>query len=367
MTLSLLTRGYLCGMERVVKQVPLTPSSAQAILVKALEFPMPPLANEALGIFQADVILRSAIVAALADIRANPWLLEYIFASLPRDETTWKDYGEKSVQRAKDWFLKTEIPVSMVPRIDEGRWPRITISLSDSQETENTLGDIHYEPVEYMSTGDWPALTEKFNPAYDPQIGKITPPESIRTSLQVAPEMFVIDNVGREHVIQKVDTDSSFYIAAGTIVDLRNCVIKGVRPQTAVHLESAVFRETYHIGIHVGQEPVYLTWLHSIVSFALLRYREALLEARGLERTAIVSSDFSKNDTFEGELVFSRYITLTGFVRNYWPKAVVGTLNTVQGPLAVNPAHNLPNTKDDVKKEDALWVGELDLNSDGIG
>jgi hypothetical protein len=208
----------------------------------------------------------------------------------------------------------------MVPRIDEGKWPRITISLADSQETENTLGDVHYEPVQYIQSGDWPALTDTFTPpAYEPQTGKITLPATITEDLKVVAGMHIIDHVGREHIILGDDVNNAIYIQAGTIVDLRDAVIKGVKPMMAVHMESAAFKETYHVGIHVGGEPVYLTWLHSIVSFALLRYRQALLEARGFERSSITSSDFAKNDTFEGELVFSRYITVSGVVRNYWP------------------------------------------------
>lgn len=368
MTVALLTRGYISKIRKVVQLVPIQPAVGQKLLVKALEQPMPQLVSEANGIHQSDVIIRTALVAAIADMRANDWLLDYVFSSLPRDEQTFKDYGEKSVDKAKEWFLKTDIPVSMVPRIDEGKWPRITVSLADSQEFENTLGDVHYEPVQFTSAGQWPALTDQFTPvSYDPQTGKIVLPAEITSELIVVAGMHIIDHVGREHQIIGQDNDA-VYIAAGTIVDLRDAVIKGVKPTTAVHLESATFKETYHIGIHVGSEPVYLTWLHSIISFALLRYREALLEARGFERSFITSSDFIKNDMFEGELVFSRYITIGGVVRNYWPKAVVKTIDSVSPALRVNPADKLPTGPDDVNKDDSLWIGENDdLDVDGIG
>lgn len=368
MTISLLTRGYISRIKKVVQLVPIAPSAAQNLLVKTLESIVPLLVPEANGIHQSDVIIRTALVAALADMRANPWLLDYVFSSLPRDAQTFKDYGEKSVDAAKDWFLKTDVPVSMVPRIDEGRWPRITISLADSQETENTLGDVHYEPVQFQSTGDWHALTDPFTPpSYNPQTGKIGLPTTITEDLKVVAGMHIIDHVGREHLILG-DEEGFIFIQAGTIVDLRDAVIKGVKPITAVWMESAAFKETYHIGIHVGGEPVYLTWLHSIVSFALLRYRQALLEARGFERSSITSSDFQKNDTFEGELVFSRYITVSGVVRNYWPKAITSTIDSVTGELRINPADKLPVGQNDVGKEDALWIGENDiLDKDSIG
>lgn len=344
-----------------------SPTSTTPPLVRALELPMSGLVSEANGIHQSDVIIRTALVAAMADLRANPWLLDYVFASLPKDELTLKDYGERSVDKAKDWFLKTEIPVSMVPRLDEGRWPRITISLADSQETENTLGDVHYEPVQYQN--DNRVLSEAFScEAYNPQTGQITLPTALVADLRVGPGMYITDKIGTEHLILSQDTDAIIFIAPNTIADFTNSTIKGVKPTTAVHLESAAFKETYHIGLHVGSEPVYLTWLHSIISFALLRYREALLEARGFERSFFTSSDFTKNEQFEGELVFSRFITINGVVRNYWPKFTGPTINNTLPALRVFPANTLPTSDDDVKKENALWVGQNDiLDSDGIG
>ena len=149
MTVSLLTRGYISSAKKIVEQVPLSPSEGQALLIKSLDLPLPPsMTTEALGVHQSDVIIRTAIVAAIADLRANPWLLDYVFASLPRDDRTMKDYGEKEVQRAKEWFMKTNVPVFMVPRMDEAKVPCITIKLLDSSEAEVTLGDVHYQEKE---------------------------------------------------------------------------------------------------------------------------------------------------------------------------------------------------------------------------
>ena len=320
---------------------------------------MPPTGKEALGIHQSDVIIRTALIAGMADMRAKPLLLDYVFASLPRDELTFKDYGEKSLDAAKNWFLNTEVPVSMVPRIDEGKWPRITIALAESNEIENTLGDVHYEPIEYIQDGQWPTLAGPFTPvSYDAITGKVTLPQQVATEIQVAPGMYLIDKVGREHLILGMGANDEAYIKEGTIVDFRDSLLKGVKPMTAVHLRSAAFKETYHIGIHVGSEPVYLTWLHAIVQFVLLRYRPALLEARGFERSAIISSDFRKDETFEGELVFSRFITINGVVRNYWPQEITSTVNSVSYELTLNKVEN---------ESSAQSNGAIDLDVDSVG
>lgn len=328
---------------------------------------MPSSMTEALGIHQGDVIMRTAIVAGIADLRANPWLLDYVFKSLARDSLTLKDYGEKEIQRAKDWFLKTDIPVSMVPRLDDGaKLPRITISLADSTEAETTLGDIHYQPTEDNEMS-WPAMAGPFTPErYNAATG-IVVPKTNAISIRLFPGMVLVDNVGKEHPIEEVFDDGSFSIAQGTIADLSNSVIKGAKPSYVASLESVNYKETYQIGVHASGDPVYLTWLHSIIVFVLLRYKKALLEARGFERSVFSSSDFVRNEGFEPEMVFSRFINISGYVRQYWPSAVNPKITGVEfgktdvdtaGGVRVIDGQNLPGDTDPDK---SMWIGEDDI------
>jgi hypothetical protein len=366
MTVSLLTRGYISPIKTIVQQVPLSPSDGQALLVKALELPLPSsLTTEALGIHQSDVIIRTAIVAALADLRAKPFLLDYVFASLPKDELTLKEYGEKSVQRAKDWFLKTKIPVVMVPRLNEAQLPCITIKLQESSEAEVTLADVHYQPTE-LNDGEWPNVVGPFTPAkYNAATGIMVLPDDIASTAVLAPNMLVLDATGKTHAIEEVFEDGSFSIAQGTIADFRNAVIRGQKPSFVTQLESVSYRENYLIGVHVVGEPVYLTWLHSILVFILHRYKQALLEPRGFERSVVNSTDFDRNEYFEAELVFSRYLNLQGYVRQYWPKAIdpriVGMGTSPSDPEAqgirIIGAGKLP---DEVDPNEASWVGDED-------
>lgn len=359
MTVSLLTRGYVCQAKKIVQQVPVSPTEGQALLVKSLELPLPPsMTTEALGVHQSDVIIRTAIVAALADLRANPWLLDYVFASLPRDDRTMKDYGEKEVQRAREWFLKTNIPVFMVPRLDESKVPCITIKLMESSEAEVTLGDVHYKPQE-DNDAQWPALSPVFTPErYNSATGIVAVSQQVQDALVVAPGMVLVDNVGKTHEILEVFRDGSFSIKQGTVADFRNSVIKGSKPAFVTQLESVAYRETYQIGVHVAGEPVYLTWLHSIMVFVLLRYKQALLEARGFERSTFSSSDFDRNEVSETEFVFSRFLSITGYVHQYWPKAVNPKITSFN-PQSVKVLCT-DGELTEVDSEDVLWITDSD-------
>jgi len=355
--IGLATRGYICpAMKKIVQQVPLLPAQGQALLVKALEFPLPPSVTEAQGIHQSDIILRTAIVAALADLRANPFLLDFVWASLPRDPLTLREYGELELQRAKEWFLQTDIPVNMIPMPQTGKWPRISIKLVSSTEAESTLGDVHYIPDE-LNDRLWPILYGPFTPkGYDATTGIITPPPGQTDKFVLSTTQFVVDRAGRVFPIVQVFDDGTFAIQAGTIADLTDMVIKNERPAFVTQLESASYREVYEIGIHVGSEPVYLTWLHSIVIFILLRYKQALLEARGLERSVLSSSDFDLNPAFDPDQpVYSRFVTLTGYVRHYWPKSTDLRISTLVPEIVVRDAGPSPTDPND-----QTWITEAD-------
>ncbi len=335
----------------------------QDIMAQTLELPLPDTLTRIVGIHQSDIIIRSALVTAIADLRANPWLLDYVFASLPQDTLTWKEYGEKSVQQAKQWFLRTNIPVKIVPVLNELTLPCITISLVSSSEVTNeaTIGDVHSEAFE-QSGQPWPALTTPFSPtSYNQSTGMMAIP-TLPDDIYVAPGMYIIDKVGRPHEILEVVDSLVLKIQPGTVADFRDSVLKSGRSGLVTSIESSSFRESYRIGVHVGGEPAPLVWLHSIVVFILMRYKEALLEARGFERTTHGSSDFTRDTQFESELAFSRYIELNGHVRQYWPKAVASPIDAViMDPIRVSGENASVKVADaGVDPDEALWVGDLD-------
>lgn len=310
------------------------------------------------GIFQSDVILRSALDAALKDIRAQPWLLDWVFAGLPKDTLTKKDYGDAETERAKKWFLDTNIKVFLVPNTEEASWPCLTISLLDSSlaPSEVTLGDVHYDPAEEVGS-TWPTLASVRVAQYEQETG-IMDLQSAPPGYALAPGMFITDYRGQGHEILEVFSTTSLKIEPGTQADFRGSLLKGRRNTFVAHVESAMFRETYRIGVHAASEATYLTWLHSIVVFALLRYKQPLLEARGIERTTFSSSDFAQDQGHEVERTFSRYVTITGYVRHFWPKVVAQKIDAMD----LIPVPDAANTlwDDNRNPNRAMWIGPED-------
>jgi hypothetical protein len=325
------------------------------------------VSTEIQGIAQSDVLIRTAIVRSLERLYADPSQLDHVFHSLAEDEETRAVYGEKQIELAKNWFLTSHVPVFMAFRVAEEQIPCITISLQESVEAEQTHGDVHYIPQE-ETAGDWPVLSGKFTPlAYSPVSGIMVLPSGLMGDQLIAPGMFVLTRDGRKYEIKENLGDDEISLAPNTVGDFVNAVIKGARKRYVTTIESVFFKETYQIGIHVQNEPAYLLYLHAIVMFCLMKFKQDLLEARGFERSVISSTDFRRNQEFDVEEVFSRFINITGFVQQSWPKDVrpmidvvnlkippsnrglivsAGGDNTFDGEQSVNEAGKPPDSDD---------------------
>jgi len=332
-------------------------------LVKRLELPLPDaLTTKVLGIHQGDLILKSALDVAFADLRANPSLLNFVWASLPQDSLTWKEYGMKELNQCKKWFMDTNIPVKISPVRNELTVPCIVITMADSGEAtnESTLGDINPETAFETTLGDWPALTRPFTPSsYEPLTGIVLmKSRDLPDDILIAEGMFIVDKVGTPYEILKVYDATSFQIAPATVADFKGAVLKGHRPSWVTSIESSSFKETYQVSVNVGGEPTLTVLLHSVVVFCLLRYKEFLLEARGFERSTFTSSDLKINQTFpDTEAVFTRNVMVSGYVRMYWPKIIAPAIDGIVAQERVTGSDHLPAG---MNPDDQLWVGEYD-------
>jgi hypothetical protein len=299
--------------------------------------------REAHGILQTDILLRTAIVEGLRRLRSSDQkFFDAIFANLRNDPLTNQIYGDKEIARVKEWFCggdgkaPADVPVFMSYRMDELRWPCISIGLMESTEAEQTHGDIHYQHVESvpLSDIDWPPIAGPFAPdQYLASSGLMLIPTAALGDILPCPGMFIVDAVGGEHLIQEVLDDNLVGLGAGTIADFSTCYLKGSQPRLTQTVESVNMRETYAITVYASGESIYLTYLHAIVQFLLLHYKQELIEGRGIERTVISSGPFMIDQQFLPEVVFKRSINMVGYVRQIWPKKFVETVESIDQAL----------------------------------
>jgi len=155
--------------------------------------------DDIIGIFQGDLIIKTAIELSLEDMRKNPWLIEDVFASLNENPILAKRYGMKEITRAKEFILNTNIPVYMHHRLDKMEYPCITISIGNSNEDKSlsTLGDasIAFEDYSPNEIGKpIKPIVSSFTPvSYDKDTGIVELPTDIPEYRYVGKGMLLAD------------------------------------------------------------------------------------------------------------------------------------------------------------------------------
>lgn len=279
------------------------------------------------GIFQGDLIIKTVIELCLEDMRQNPWVIDDVFRSLIENPLLRKKYGLKEVTRAREFILNNEIPIYMKNRLDKQDFPCITIAVGASQEDKSlaTLGDLDVEVEEYSPQDIGATISyiiPPFEPtSYDSVTGIIEIPDSIEEYKYISNDMVVADpETGNGYIIQGKAGNHGIQIAAGTILNAKKLAIVPRYQTLRARRERAISQEKYNIGCHVSGDPTELIFLHSVIKYALYRYREGLLEHNNFQLSRLASTDMVLNESFGIEHIYSRWISLTGQVEESWIK-----------------------------------------------
>lgn len=282
------------------------------------------------GIFQGDLIIKTAIELSLKDMRENPWLIEDAFGSLVANPLLNRIYGIKEINKAKEFILNNEIPVYMHHRIDKMEFPCITISMGASTEDRDlaTLGDAspffeEYAPSEIGKP--IPYLIPPFDyESYDPDTGLLTvsDSEALPNIIYIHKGMILVEpKSGKGYIIEGINGSCQIQLATNLSLPKGPLAVIPSKPLWKARREMARSQEQYNIGCHVDGDPSYLIFLYGVVKYALFRYREALLEANNFQLSRLSSSDMLKNQYLHIENGYSRWITLSGQIEETWVKA----------------------------------------------
>ena len=280
-----------------------------------------------MSLFQGDVIMKTAIELAVEDIKKNPWLIDDIFADFIDNPILKQKYGQKEIERAKEFILNNKINFFMKHRIDSEEFPAVTISIGNSDEDKElaTLGDnsICVEELD-PSEIDKPIsyIVKPFQVvSYDDTTGIVVVPEETEGFQYVGEGMVAIDPQSGVGYIIRSATENSFTIAVGSELDVNELAIVPQYPFYRARRERITSQLQVNIGCHAHGDPSTLLFLFYVVKYALLRYREGLLEYNNFQLSNLHCTDMIKNDAFQSDNVFSRFIVLSGQVEEDWLKS----------------------------------------------
>ena len=328
--------------------------------------------SDVIGIFQGDLVVRTAIELALEDMRKNPWIIEDVFRSLTENPLLNIKYGMKEIARAKEFILNNNIPIYMAQRLDKMDYPCVTISIGSSSEDKSlsTLGDLSvaFEDYEGQEIGKpIKFLVSPFKPvSYDPLTGILEIPETIEEYRYIDTGMLLLDpKTGGAFIINGKAGTHGLQIAAGSVLPKGEMAIIPRYHAYRARRERAISQEQYSIGCHVHGDPSTLIFLFSVVKYGLFRYREGLLEHNNFQLSNLSCTDIIRNDHMQEENIYSRWITLSGQVEESWvktPKRFIEAidLNNPDRPEGVILEQGIKIlSKDaplDIAEEDDVWV-----------
>lgn len=288
------------------------------------------------GLSTTDALIKTAIELAIEDLRKNPWIIEHLFASFMENPILSKKYGYKEVARAKEFLLNNKIHFYQKHRIDNMEFPCVTIALGKSSEDSQlaTLGDLSHFVQDYKPEEINRPIPFVIKPtilvSYDPDTGIMEIPQNDSYNL-VQPNMSVINpETGVGYKIIDKAGEQGFLIQQDLEIDWEKVAVIPQYLTYRARQERIISQESYNVGCHTHGDPSTTLFLYSLVKYALLRYREGLFEQYNFQLGTLSATDTIQNDSFGADNVYSRFITLSGQVEEYWIKTPFRKLESLE-------------------------------------
>ena len=298
-----------------------------------------------MAILAVDVLIKTMCEAAFADLKKNHWILDDIYSGLATDPLAQAEFGYKEVNVAKNWFLDNDIQVYLNHRVDNPRFPCVTIVQTSSREMTHertSLGDDgllgHIKPTRGQ-TQPVQKIVQNFTPiAYNPQTGQVTMPSNLKTIFVTPGQFYVSQRSGRSYKIVSLVDQQNFTIAPGIVDDFTDGYIAPLSALWNEHRELTFMEESFTIGFHVVSDPAVAIWFRQLMAYIFLRYKEAYLESRGFALSTFSIGAIDENPYFQqADKVYSCALTLSGQVQSDFVKFIAPKLQSVTGEILISP------------------------------
>lgn len=235
-------------------------------------------------------------------------------------------YGQSYFDEIEQWITTTKIPVVLGFDLAPAQIPGVTIALEKSMPVQTYLGDTgltYFEPIpDYERDIVLPYFTPKeITPSADGLFVTITLPDQmpVEQSQLVLPGLNIRDKNRRVYGIG-LDGDQPTAIQSGgaLLKDADLSEIEIISPYNdALYREGVMsFDDTALIAIHGHADRTEGLWLWAMVHWGLCKFRPLLISVFGMDMAISAASDFTKDTSFMGENVWTRFISVS--TRTVW-------------------------------------------------
>lgn len=310
---------------------------------------------------------------SLEEMRKNPWLLDQAFDSLRIIPYVADKYGQNNINAAKEWLANNKIDIYMRPREDKDVLPCVTVYPGESQEKIDmkSLGDLSPDKIILLPKDigkPIPFVVKPFSPlSYDMSTGNIAIDQSTPGLDLVSPGMVLVNPAtGYGYIIQAISANGVLIEPNLTINTTQFAIVPQYQYYEA-RIKHTFNQETYLITCYAHGDVQNLIWLHTIVYYAIMRYRQALLEGNGFAESVVSSGSIDEDSNYagaEGEKAYARTITISGQVEQSWidaPKRFIETIVANNVPNTTNPVTGIQiisnlNTPSIINEADESWI-----------
>jgi hypothetical protein len=297
-----------------------------------------------------DLVLESIVRDGLENARRDETVVDDVFGNLTRPFAA-KKYGQSEIDKIKKLVKNSEVSVVHSFHMVEANVPCISIQmLSGTEETAHAyMGDfvgVYDVPITDPEKLAALVVVESFvSNSYDPLTGKITVPDSVNLAPVYANLLFA-DSAGQTFpVLGGIDNTAgqkSFLIQKQAEVTVGNgCEIKSSIDFNRFQKRGNKENVQLMVGIHT-KDALTTKYLYTLVNYFFMS-RKADLQARDFQLSTYNGSDFHRNLEYAGDVVYSRFLTVSGFITHDWRSDKVQLIDSVNVDVRV-PADEFGNS-----------------------
>jgi hypothetical protein len=272
-----------------------------------------------------DLVVESVLREGFAALKRNPDLIDDIFDSLLQSHVSSK-YGQRELARIKT--VLSERDWSFVHSFGEveSNMPCVSIQLGSETEARDLahLEDLDEEVTRPITDADQLANLVKVSgilpDALDYEAGIVYVANTVNLTT-VQHNNIYVDASGLEHIItggiDNTNGSKQFCVAPFSEVDI----------SAEGHIKSSIDYEQFAVrgvhndvqlllGIHT-KDALTTKYFYILVKYFLMARKKTLIE-RNFIASSYQGSDFTRNLQYAADVVYTRYLTVTGKVQDSW-------------------------------------------------
>lgn len=289
------------------------------------------------GFILPELIVESIIRDGIANIKANPKILESVFAQLTRAYASRK-YGDSEIAKIKKMIQKEIAVLYSYHEVDA---QPISISImigSDNENRQRTHLNDYYEGIceEIVNVDELEAL-HRVNDIqvtnYEPTSGKVTVSDSTDLS-PVYKNMIFVDSSQTEYPIltgiNNTPGDKSFFIQKDADLDYSDntSLIKSSLDYKAYEIRGTTSEISLVLGVHT-KDALTTKYLYILLKYFMLSRKHDLIK-RGIYVASYTGSDFNRDSQYVGDHIYTRFLTINGRIDDTWRSDEVVLIDNIE-------------------------------------